>query len=92
MSAAVIQQVRVAAGHDGIAELIVTLKFENGGESLVTLDEFATRRLLECCGTQHPEGLSGTSWELVRDALAASASRYLADGPPPEQGHKPCTT
>lgn len=78
MSGAVISQVQVAAAHDGVAELIVTLKFENGGRSQVTLDEFATRKLLESSGAADPEQLVGTSWELVRDALAASSARYLA--------------
>lgn len=79
MSSAVIQHVQVAAAHDGIAELIVTLAFENGGRSLVTLDEYATRKLLESTGAGQPEELTGTSWEHVRDALAASSARFLND-------------
>ena len=79
MSSAVIKHVQIAAAHDGIAELIVTLAFENGGRSLVTLDEFATRQLMESTGAEQPEDLTGTSWEHVRDALAASSARYLKD-------------
>lgn len=78
MSGAVISNVQIGAAHDGVAELIVTLKFENGGASLVTLDEFATRKLLESSGAEKPEQLVGTGWEQVRDALAASSARYLA--------------
>ena len=74
MSGAVIQHVQIAAAHDGIAELIVTLGFENGGESLVTLEEDAVRRLLDAAGTEDPKELTGKSWELVRDALAASSA------------------
>ena len=77
MSGAVISHVEVAAAHDGVAELIVTLAFENGGRSLVTLDEFATRKLLEASGVETPDALNGLGWELVRDALAASSARYL---------------
>ncbi len=76
MSGAVINHVQIAAAHDGIAELIVTLEFENGGRSLVTLDEFATHKLLESSGVERPEDLPGTPWELVRDALAAASARY----------------
>jgi hypothetical protein len=79
MSGAVIQHVRVAAAHDGVAELIVTLGFENGGRSLVTLDEFATRKLMELTGADQPDDLAGAGWEHVRDALAASSARYLND-------------
>ena len=77
MSGAVIQHVEIAAAHDGIAELIVTLQFENGGRSLVTLDEYATRKLLDSTGVEDPETLTGMGWEHVRDALASSSSRYL---------------
>lgn len=77
MSGAFIQHVEIAAAHDGIAELIITLEFENGGRSLVTLDEYATRKLLESTGAEDPATLTGQGWEHVRDALAASSSRYL---------------
>ena len=78
MSGAVIQHIQVAAAHDGVAELIVTLQFENGGRSLVTLDEYATRKLIESSGVESSDELVGTSWEQVRDALAASSARYMA--------------
>lgn len=79
MSSAVIRHVQIAAAHDGVAELIVTLAFENGGCSLVTLDEYATSRLMETTGVERPEDLTGTGWEHVRDALAASSARFLKD-------------
>ena len=77
MSSAIIKHVQIAAAHDGIAELIVTLAFENGGQSLVTLDEYATSQLMKSTGADQPEDLTGTGWERVRDALAASSARYL---------------
>lgn len=76
MSAAIIHDIQVAAAHDGEAELVVTLAYDNGGRSLVTLDEFAARHLLEAHGGAGPDALIGGSWELVRDALAASSARY----------------
>lgn len=79
MSAAIIHHVEVAAGHDGIAELNVTLEYENGGRALITLDEYATRILMQSTGVDDPEDLTGKGWEHVRDALAASSARYLND-------------
>ena len=79
MSGAIIRRVQIAAAHDGVAELIVTLEFENGGHSLVTLDEYATHKLMETTGVDTPEDLTGTGWEHVRDALAASSARYLKE-------------
>jgi len=76
MSSATISEVRIAAAHDGEAELIVTLSFENGGQSLVTLDEFAARTLLSSCAVDSADGLIGASWVQVRDALVASSGRY----------------
>lgn len=76
MTLATISEVQIAAAHDGDAELVVTLAYENGGKSLVTLDEYAARTLLESCGTNQPEELIGKSWEKVRDALVASSGRF----------------
>ena len=43
MAGAKISEVRLGAAHDGDAELVVTLRFANGGQSLVSLDEYAVR-------------------------------------------------
>lgn len=77
MSGAAIKRVEVAAAHDGDAELIVVLSFENGGESLVALDEYAARALLASCNAQTPDDLIGAGWEYVRDALVASSNRFV---------------
>jgi hypothetical protein len=77
MTGAVIKHVQVAAAHDGVAELIVTLEFETGGQSLVTLDEHAAQKLIESTGVDSAEDLAGQGWEHVRDALASSSARYL---------------
>ncbi len=78
MSSAAISEVRIGAAHDGEAELLVTLRHENGGESLVTLDEFAARTLLANCTANTADELIGVSWEKVRDALVASSNRYAS--------------
>ncbi len=76
MAGAVISQVGIAAAHDGEAELVVTLTFDNGGQSLVTLDEFAARTLLAISNCSSADQLIGVGWDHVRDALIASSSRF----------------
>ncbi len=76
MSGATISRIEVAAAHDGDAELVVTLTYENGGNAHVPLDDFAARALLAACGKSAPDELIGASWERVRDALIASSARY----------------
>lgn len=76
MSQAVISHVRIAAAHDGVAELVVTLTHANGGKTQVTLDEIATGALLEACGATSADELLGHGWDRVRDALAVSWNRF----------------
>ncbi|HEX7037571.1 MAG TPA: hypothetical protein VF210_17510 [Pseudomonadales bacterium] len=71
-----ISHVRVAAAHDGEAELVVTLTHGNGGTSQVTLDEIAARALLESCNASRADDLLGHGWDKVRDALAVSWNRF----------------
>jgi hypothetical protein len=77
MSEAVIETVRVAAAHDGDAELVIGLRFENGGRSDIPLDHHAARHLLDALGAASSDALIGAGWEHVRDALAAASARYL---------------
>jgi hypothetical protein len=76
MSVALISAVRIAAGHDGAAELVVTLRHANGGVSDVTLDELAAAALLQGCGAHSMDDLIGLGWEKVQQALAVSWNRY----------------
>ena len=76
MSTAVISHVRVSAGHDGAAELVVTLRHANGGLSEVTLDELGAAALFEACGGRDADELIGHGWEKVRHALAVSWNRH----------------
>jgi hypothetical protein len=76
MSGPVISRVQVGAAHDGVAEMVVTLRYDNGGETLVPLDDHAAAHLMTGCGAQGAEGLLGQGWERVRDALEASSNRF----------------
>lgn len=76
MQEAVIDTVRVAAAHEGVAELVVTLKHGNGGTSEVALDHLAADALLKSCEATTPEQLAGHSWSKVREAMAVSWNRF----------------
>lgn len=80
MSAAVICEVRVAAAHDGVAEMVVTLRHPNGGTSRVSLDERAAAALFRACNAATLDELTGASWEQVREALQVSWNRYNHGG------------
>jgi hypothetical protein len=76
VSGAVISQIRLGASHDGAAELVVTLRFEGGGETRVALDEHAAGHLMTACGANDADALVGQGWERVRDALQMSSNRF----------------
>lgn len=76
MDQAHIEDVRVAAAHEGVAELVVSLRHANGGLSEVALDRIAAQALLAACNTTQPEALRGASWQHVRDALTVSYNRF----------------
>ena len=76
MNHAIISNVRVAAAHEGIAELIVSIEYENGGVTEVALDQIATSALMDSCDTKTIEGIKGQNWDKVRDALQVSYNRY----------------
>ena len=80
-SGAVISGARVAAAHEGVAELVVTLRHANGGLSEVSLDSIAAAALLSACRASEPEGLIGAPWDKVRDALSISWNRFNAATP-----------
>ncbi|HSG89710.1 MAG TPA: hypothetical protein VLA56_10900 [Pseudomonadales bacterium] len=60
----------VAPGHDGAAELVVCLRFADGGEDTVTLDADSAARLMARCDAQTADGLVGQSWEHLMHVLA----------------------
>ena len=80
MQEAVIGAVRVAAAHEGVAELVVTIRHSNGGTSEVALDRLAADALLQACDAIRPAQLTGHSWSKVREAMAVSWNRFTNDG------------
>ncbi len=81
MSGAVISRVQLGAAHDGDAEMVLTLRFGNGGETHVALDGYAVDHLMAACGATDADRLVGLGWEPVRDALQASSNRYADTAP-----------
>jgi hypothetical protein len=71
---------RIAAAHDGSAELVVTLGYDNGGTADVTLDEAAGAALMEACQASGLQDLTGHSWQSVRQALTTAYNRYQNGG------------
>jgi len=59
-----------------VAELLVTITYENGGTTDVTLDSKATDVLMQSCNASEIDQVTGHSWEKVRDALTKSYNRY----------------
>ena len=80
MSGARIVSARIAAAHDGSAELVITLGYENGGTADVTLDEAAGAALMQACEASDLQDLMGHSWQRVREALSAAYNRYQNGG------------
>lgn len=76
MANATIKEARVAAAHEGIAELIVSIEYDNGSTTDIALDQMATSALLKSCDAQTIEDIKGHPWEKVRDALQVSFNRY----------------
>lgn len=76
MPGATIKSVRLAAAHEGVAELIVDIQFDNGGVTEVALDRFASQTLMDSCCATSADDLIGASWECVRDALNSSYNRF----------------
>ncbi len=69
---ALISHVHLNAAHEGIAELIVTLTFENGGRSQVPLDPNTSSILMSRCQASDLSELIGQDWTHIRDALTES--------------------
>jgi len=65
MDEAVIVGAQVVAGHDGSAELLVTLRHGNGVEAPVQLDAATGLKLMAACGASHVDELSGQSWRRI---------------------------
>ena len=56
--------------------MVVTIVYDNGGQTEVTLDATASDALMSNCGATTLTELHGHSWQKVRDALTLSYNRY----------------
>lgn len=63
--APMIEGVAAAPGHDGSAELVVTLRYPNGASDQVTLDAAGAERLLDLSGAPTFDALAGRSGRLL---------------------------
>ena len=69
---AVISRVQLGAAHEGHAELLITLTYPTGGQTVVPLDPTSCAQLMDLAGASQVEELIGTTWQLVRDAIRAA--------------------
>lgn len=68
----VIVNAEVVAGHDGSAELLVTLGYPNGATAAVALDQRTGLALMAACGASQVEELAGQSWRRILEADPAA--------------------
>ena len=66
---AVIVAADIGAAHDGHAELVVSLRFANGGVAQVPLATEAGLELMRRCGVEQAAELKGHSWRTVLETL-----------------------
>lgn len=66
---AVIASAAVAPGHDGEAELIVTLSHPNGARETIALDAELGFHLMTVCGVPDAAGLVGQPWRRILEGL-----------------------
>lgn len=65
MNEAVIVSAEIAAGHDGQADLIVCVRYQNGAIAPVTLDPDTALKLMSACGVSDINDLAGQPWRKV---------------------------
>ena len=59
----------LAGGHDGLPDLVLRIRYENGAHGDVIIDNGAGLRLMARCGAERIEALAGQSWREIRNAL-----------------------
>ena len=74
MAEPVIAAATVSPGHGGQAELVVEVRFENGGRNSVTLDADCARKLMQDCAVERVQDLCGHPWQRLLDVLDESES------------------
>jgi hypothetical protein len=65
----VIADAIVAPGHDGQAQLVVRVRYENGALGSVVLDADSARKLMEDCDVQSASDLRGHPWQRLLDVV-----------------------
>ncbi len=62
-----IETAEIVAGHDGLPELLVTLRYSNGATATTTLENATGVKLLQHCGVHSAAELAGQPWtQLLR--------------------------
>lgn len=62
-----IETAEIVAGHDGLPELLVTLRYSNGAKATTTLENATGVKLLQHCGVGSAAELAGQPWtQLLR--------------------------
>ncbi|OYU70549.1 MAG: hypothetical protein CFE28_11455 [Alphaproteobacteria bacterium PA2] len=62
MSLATVLAADIAAGHDGEADLVITVRYENGVVGSVTLDADSAFEIMQSCGAASSADLVGRPW------------------------------
>lgn len=65
----VIVDALVVAGHDGQAELVIRVRFDNGATGSVTLNALFAQRLMEDCQVESAEELIGQPCQRLFDLM-----------------------
>ncbi len=60
---------QVTGGHEGLPELILQVRYENGVVSDVTMENQMGVRLMAACGVEELDGLIGQPWTRVMEIL-----------------------
>lgn len=67
---ATITRAHLIAGHDGRAEILVEITYENGGTATISLEEEACTASLDAAGVRCIDDLIGAPWSIVLPALS----------------------
>ena len=92
---AVISRAAVVGGHDGRAEIEVEITYDNGGTTIISLDEEACTASLDQAGVGSIDELVGRPWSVVLPALERTHAHHPSRGADPageadqnrEEGH-----
>jgi len=66
---AVIADAEVSAGHDGTAELVLSIRYENGAIGQVVVDADTGFDVMRACGAADIAGLVGRPWREISKGL-----------------------